>query len=726
MAKSDIYISAPKDLESDILNIIDEEIAQGTSFANDIGQLGQDDARQTAMDYYRGIMRDVPADPDWSHAVSRDVSNTIDQTLPGLMRVFAGAGQIAKFSPENKGDEQAAAYATEYVNYLWDNELNGYLVLHTAVHDALLVRNGVMKVYWDSSPEYEIEDVSGLSAAQVALLQQQPDVHIQITGESDPQPIIDPMTGQPGLEPTYAARVWHVKKNGEMKLEGVAPEDFGISSGAKTTDDARMVWHIVRMTRSDLVRMGIPKEVVDELPSWMSDPNRYVDREQNPFFPNAPTANHAMQEVDVYECYMMYDADGDGIAERYKILAAGPNGARELLSMEPWPDDVPFVDLTPYPVPHRWMGRSIADEVIDIQRIKTVVLREMLNNVYLTNRPQRYIIENAINNPDEVLYPKIGGVIRGKAPGAIETLETPYIGDKAMAQLNYQDGIIAQRTGISMSTMALDATALDPQTATAEQIEHDSSYARIELIARNMSELGLKKLFQKMLRILVRHQDRARAIRLRGQWVDMDPRSWNANMDASINVGLGTGSRERDLAMLGGISKQQDQVVQQLGPNNPVVTPSQWVSTRHKMVEAAGLKNADEYFTPITDQQFAQWQSQQQPPTDPKIQLEQAKAQADVQKDQAKLQIGHAKNQLNAQTKGQAEQAKTALAVQKTAAEIQMKREKTMADIALARKKADYDYAEGLRELELEARLKEMEIKQKGEDPGETEVRRPQ
>jgi hypothetical protein len=274
--------------------------------------------------------------------------------------------------------------------------------------------------------------------------------------------------------------------------------------------------------------------------------------------------------------------------------------------------------------------------------------------------------------------------------------------------------------------MALDATALDPQTATAEQIEHDSSYARIELIARNMSELGLKKLFRKVLRILVRHQDRERAIRLRGQWVDMDPRSWNANMDASINVGLGTGSRERDLAMLGGISKQQDLVVQQLGPNNPVVTPSMWARTRHKMVEAAGLKNADEFFAPITDQQFAQWQSQQQPPPDPKIQLEQAKAQANSQKEAAKLQIGHAKNVMNAQSKGQSEAAKIQLAAAKTQGEVQTKAAKAQADVALDAYKAQMDNQRRWAELDMERELKQQELKIKANSPGITELRNPE
>jgi hypothetical protein len=285
-------------------------------------------------------------------------------------------------------------------------------------------------------------------------------------------------------------------------------------------------------------------------------------------------------------------------------------------------------------------------------------------------------------------------VIRVKQQGSITNLETTFIGDKALMWLNYVDGIIKQRTGSSQATAALDATALDPQTATAEQLEHDASYARVELIARNMAELGLKKLFAKMLRILVRNQDRPRAIRLRGSWVDMDPRAWNANMDATINVGLGTGSRERDLAMLGGIAKQQDQVVAELGPNNPIVPPSKWVGTRHKMVEAAGLRDADQYFTPITDQQFQQWQASQPPKQDPKVMEAQARTQIAGQSAQNKAQIEGQKSQSQLQLQGQ-----------KAAADIAIKREKMQADVQLAREKARYDYAEGLEELSMEERL---------------------
>jgi hypothetical protein len=714
MAKEELL--QPIEQEADLLAIIDEELTSGISFENDLTSSHDrtDAPRDVALEYYRGVMKDLPADPDWSHAVSRDVANTIDFMLPGLMRVFAGAGQIVKYDPAKQGDEKFAAQATDYVNYLWDNELNGYLVLFTAIHDALTVRNGIIKVYWDPTPEYENEDWTGISDTALAFfMQTNPDVQVSITNEV-PQLLPDPMTGQMVQTMLYDVRIKRVSRSGRLRLVGVPPEDFGISALATTPDEARACWHYARKTRSDLVREGYPREVVDEMPAWTQNPSRTVDRENDPIFSNAPTGNHSMQQVDTYEVYMMYDADGDGIAERCKIVVCGATGARKLLSLEPWPDDVPFVDLKPHPVPHRWEGRSIADDTADLQRIKTALLRQMLDNLYLVNRPQREVVESQIIDSDEVLNPKIAGVIRVKSANAVQNLDVPYIGDKAMQGLNYIDGIIKQRTGSSMATAALDATALDPQTATAEQIEHDQSYSRVELIARNIAELGLKKLFAKILRILVRNQDEARMIQLRGTWVPMTPGDWNANMHASINVGLGTGSRERDLAMLGGIQKQQAQIVQELGPMNPVVPPSKYVNTLHKMVEAAGLRNADQYFTPITDDQFAQWQQSQQPKPDPKAQEAQARTQIAGQSAQAKAQL-----------EGQKGQAQLQLQHQKAASDIQLKRDKMAADVQIAREKARLDYAEGLQELAMEERLKELEIKQPGREPGETELRRP-
>jgi hypothetical protein len=330
MAKEELL--QPIEQEADLLAIIDEELTSGISFENDLTSSHDrtDAPRDVALEYYRGVMKDLPADPDWSHAVSRDVANTIDFMLPGLMRVFAGAGQIVTYTPARQGDEQFAAQATDYVNYLWDNDLNGYLVLFTAIHDALTVRNGVIKVYWDPTPEYENEDWTGISdISACSSCRPTPTCRSALPARFAAAPA-RPDDGADGARQcSMMSACKRVSRNGRIRLECVPPEDFGISSLATTPDEARIVWHYARKTRSDLVREGYPRELVDEMPAWTQDPARMVDREDDPLRSNAPVANKTMQQIDTYECYMMYDADGDGIAERCKIVVCGATGARK-------------------------------------------------------------------------------------------------------------------------------------------------------------------------------------------------------------------------------------------------------------------------------------------------------------------------------------------------------------------------------------------------------------
>jgi hypothetical protein len=259
MAKEEL--DQPIEREADLLAIIDEEIAGGISFANDV----EHDRRETALEYYRGVMRDLPADPDWSHAVSRDVAATIDNVMPGLMRVFAGAGQIVTYSPAKQGDEQGAAQATDYVNNLWDNELNGYSVLITWIKDAFQVRNGIVKVYWDPTPEYETQDETGLDENQLTFLLQDPEIEL-IAAQQRQQVVTDPMSGQPVPIPVYDVRIRRATTNGRMRLENIAGEDFGLSAGTRILEHSRMPWHYAIRTRSDLIKEGYDRDSVADLP----------------------------------------------------------------------------------------------------------------------------------------------------------------------------------------------------------------------------------------------------------------------------------------------------------------------------------------------------------------------------------------------------------------------------------------------------------------------------
>jgi hypothetical protein len=679
---------------SSLLRMLDEEISTGITFENDelVGHdsiKGRKGARDTALDYYDGVMNDLPSEKGRSSAVSRDVADVTDTMEPGLLRVFAGADNVVNYAPSRKGDEESAAQATDYINYVWWNDCNGYLVTKTWIRDALDVRNGIVKAYWDTTPETETEDLRGLTMDQVVLLLQDPGV--ELLGVDKREEIIPAqMAGQMQPITVFDVRIEREISNGRLVVENVPPDDFGISRGAHGIETARAVWHRSRVTRSDLVKQGYPRDIVDHLPAFGTD-NRGsdADREDEDDIGSNMASTGANAEIEVIEAYVRFDFDDDGIAEMRKVVIAGLHGNREPLSNEPWTEDVPFVSMTGQPVPHRWMGRGTFDNVGDLMRVKTALLRGVLDNTYSQNMPDRVIDEGAIVDPDEVRTRAFGNLIRLKkgsnAQQAIQDLVAPNVAANILNSINYIDSVIQRRTGVSAATASLDSTALDPQTATAATIEHDASYARVELIARNMAELGFKPLFAKLLRIIVRNQDRPRTIRLRDDWVDFDPRVWNAGMDVSINVGLGTGSRERDLAMLNNVFALQREVIREYGPDNPVVRPAMAVSTLHKIVEASGLRSPDAYFAPITDEEFQQWQANKPPaPPDPKVEALKARAQLDQQ---------------TLQVKAQGDQ-------QRMQADVAMDQAKQEAELKMARERLDQEYA-----LELEKLNREMELR---------------
>ena len=74
----------------------------------------------------------------------------------------------------------------------------------------------------------------------------------------------------------------------------------------------------------------------------------------------------ASERVTIYEMLcVLVDYNGDGVAERRKIVTGGMSGKRQILANEEWGDDLPFSDLVPDPKPFSWMGRSIFDDMAD-------------------------------------------------------------------------------------------------------------------------------------------------------------------------------------------------------------------------------------------------------------------------------------------------------------------------------------------------------------------------
>jgi hypothetical protein len=260
--------------------------------------------------------------------------------------------------------------------------------------------------------------------------------------------------------------------------------------------------------------------------------------------------------------------------------------------------------------------------------------------------------------------------------------------------LQYLDQVQSKRTGVNDAQQGLDPNILQNTTATAVAAMQSAAAGKIEMIARIFAETGVKDLFEKILHLLCKYQDKARIIRLRGKYVSIDPREWTNGFDVSINVGLGTGNKQEQMAMVAMVLQKQEQILGTQGFNNPLVTITQYRQTLGRFIEAAGYKDSSEFFKeipPELEQQIANPQPQQ-PPVDPAVQAYMAQAQA-------QMQINEAKAQQEMQ-----------LAQQKAQSDIELQMAKAQADIQLKREKATADLELKTAELQVEAQFKAMQV----------------
>jgi hypothetical protein len=401
------------------------------------------------------------------------------------------------------------------------------------------------------------------------------------------------------------------------------------------------------MPRSDLIALGYDKEMVDSLPTYndLEFSEERVARFQNGEQPDQNISlDQSMQTVEVYECYIRIDEDEDGIAELRKIVYCGS----EILDDEEC-DYIPFHSICPIPIPHKFFGQSLADRVVDIQLEKSTITRQSLDNMYLTNNARVGAVDGQVNL-DDLLNATPGGIIRLKSPNALVPLTVQSTFGQALPMMEYLDQVQAKRTGVNDAQQGLDPDVLSNVTAAAVAAMMKSNSGKLELIARVFAETGVKSLFKGILRLLGKYQDKPKLIRMRGQYVQYDPRTWANEYDISVNVGLGSGDREQKLTMLQMILAKQEQIIQQYGAANPLVSVMQYRNTLAKFIEAAGFKDASEFMNEITPEVNAALSQPQPPAPDAQAEVAQMLAQVEREKTQAKAQIDAAKLDLERQT----------------------------------------------------------------------------
>ena len=577
-----------------------------------LGYLGGEltEARAKSLDYYFSEPFGNEQEGR-SQVISTDVADTIESILPQIMRTFTASPKAVQCVANNAGDEAIAKQATDYLNHVFYKDNDGFTNLYTFFKDALLQKNGIIKVFWDDSMDVERSSYYGLTDDEFALLLADPEVKVleHTEYERDNEEALkeaqkflnDRMIPDqvPMAEKMHDVVVNRVKKKGKVCIENVPPEEFLIARNAKSIPDAHFTAHRKFITRSELVEMGFDPETIAKLPADVNNKyseekvsrKRYAEDEET-----APTTDKANEEILIYECYMKLDEDEDGIAELRKVTVAG-DSSYEILDNVPY-DRCPFVSITPILVPHRFYGRSVSELVEDVQLVKSTIMRQLLDNMYLTNNNRVAVMDGQVNI-DDLLTNRPGGIVRTKQPpqSVITPMASQPLNQAAMPLLEYLDTVREQRTGITRYSQGMDADSLNKTASGLNQILTQAQM-RVELICRVFAETGVKQLFNKVLEVVTKYETKEKIIRVNEQYVTMMPMEWANKCNVEIQVGLGTGSKDQELAILNVILERQIQAINlQKSAAGPMVNLRNVHNTLTKLVEAAGLRNVETYFT---------------------------------------------------------------------------------------------------------------------------------
>ena len=613
--------------------------------------------RKIALDFYNGEPFGDEVEGR-SQLVTRDVAEVVDYMVSAIMKVVI-SDKVVEFEARDIGEQpqlpppppnadpqmiaqaqqairqqiQAVAKAaqsraedaTELVTWQFMRQQSGYRIVLDCLKAGLLEKTGVFKT-WVETPTITVDGQALASDvdADDSIIAAEP-----IEGAFDTK---DGAT----LEQVYNVRrampgkpVYHD--------EAVPNEEFRFSSEARELDSAGYLCHQTRKMLGDLAKdFGLSPDEMDEVWSGSLDTQQLSDaRDSGRSRKDSETvyATGAARMVWLNEEYVRYDWNGDGNVE---LICVHRVGTKVLSAVEV--DEQPFVIWCPFPMQHRIVGQSLADKVMDIQRVRSVILRQAMDALYFANAPRVLIDTQNMdeNTIDDILSIVPGAPIRykGQAP---QPWQMNFAAGEAFNALEFMTGERESRTGITRHNQGLNPDTLN-KTASGMAMLQDQGAQMEAFVARNFAE-ALAELFEKKLRLMRRH-GAIEPIRVGGEFKTVDASQLDDGMDMAIRVGLGTNNKDKRLAQRQQIIAMQAEAFQN---GLSIVDEEKLYNSAAGYVEDTGLGDPNQFFNDPT--QNPQPDKPQQP--DPAM----AKVIADQQYNQAVLQTQHDKNMAEIQLK---------------------------------------------------------------------------
>jgi hypothetical protein len=554
-------------------------------------------AREVNQGYYYGeqpfppgLDEDTDEDeaPNKSSFVSTDVRDTILTILPSLIRIFTASEKVAEFVPNLEENQAMADQAYDYINYVFYEENDGFLILHSVFKDALTVKAGTVRWWTDTTQEVTEQTYRGITQEQLQML----------ISENEHVQVVDGEVAPDGQTISHVTLRYVVSKP-QHRVIAIPPEEFRISRYARSLSTSRLIGHEWDKPVSECIAEGMDPEVVS---NYVSPRPSFSDERflRNPGL--SDDFRNTYETVPYGEWYIRIDGDNDGVDELRHICTIGNDYLIVTDEVVPYHN---FALFSPDPRPHTVIGDSVADLVKDIQRIKSFMIRGMLDNLAESTNPK--MVVNQLNtNIEDALNDDVGALIRtnGDPNAAVAFSKVPYVGADLQGNIDYLDSVRASRTGITEASKGLDPKAMQSTALSGIDAIVSGAQERIELIARILAETGLKDMLRGLLREITNNPNPQKMIQLRGQWQNVNPSLFDPTMKVKVNPTLGKGSDMIRLQALQMVAQVQETVISKYGiQNNPLVGPIEFRNTQADMLALVNIKNVSRYFKPITSEQ---------------------------------------------------------------------------------------------------------------------------
>lgn len=583
--------------DKEIISIISNQL----KFSNQISNLVE------SLDYYLGNPRGDEVEGR-SQVVSQDVGDVIEWILPQIMKNLLQTGEVVTFDPVGPEDEEQAELESFFVHDALMKENKGYLEIQQVVKDALMQRNGILKVYQNDKPQYRIQFAKVQNELELQIL------HAQILGSEGEVIDFDEETGDIVYKQPFV--------DNSPKIYSVAPEDFQLCMDHNSPDlqTARFQCEIITKTASRWIELGYDPEVIDEVMgnyayTAMHRFYRFGAQGETVMSPANPMVDDSQRIITCGECYVYLDLYECGIASLYKAMVVlNGSGASiqathllELTQVEA----PPYFGVTAILMAHKFQGLSIYDRLKSIQDQMTALLRSNLDNIYYTNNGRLQVQENLVNM-DDLQYSVPGGLVRVKQIGAIAPIETPQIGQNAFTMMEHLQNVRTGRTGVTPEGAVQPHKVGDRVGSEAINSIMSAKEELVGLMVRNFAELFMSPVCLRLRDLLRAALTQPQNYKMRGNWMQTNPSQWPERSKTTIRCGTGSGDKTFKITALSQVLQYQQTALQM--PGQTLVSPNNVFKALDELSKAFGLTGASRYFLDPQSQegqQFAQQVQQQ-------------------------------------------------------------------------------------------------------------------